>query len=75
MRLLRATAVFLLAVWAAPATPSSIAITRDNWGVPHIFVPHLREQVADHAAFVYRPMPFALTDLEGPTTTEALSLP
>lgn len=39
MRLLRATAALLLAVWAAPATPSSITITRDKWGVPHIFVP------------------------------------
>ncbi|HLK10203.1 MAG TPA: penicillin acylase family protein [Candidatus Binatia bacterium] len=37
--------------------------------------PHLRDQVADYESFTYRPMPFALGDLEGPTTSEVLTLP
>jgi len=37
--------------------------------------PHLRDQLGLYEAFQYRKMPFALTDLEGPTTTETLTLP
>jgi hypothetical protein len=66
MRLPRATAALLLAGWAAAAAASSITTSPP---------PHLPDQVANYEAFVYRPMPFALTDLEGQTTTEVLTPP
>ena len=37
--------------------------------------PHLRDQLPLYESFSYRPMPFAPGDLEGPTTTETLTLP
>jgi penicillin amidase len=37
--------------------------------------PHLRDQLPLYEAFQYRTMPFAPTDLEGPTTTTTLTLP
>lgn len=37
--------------------------------------PHLRDQLSLYEAFQYRPLPFAPSDLETPTTTETLTLP
>jgi len=37
--------------------------------------PHLRDQLSLYAAFQYRLLPFAPSDLETPTTTETLTLP
>ncbi len=43
--------------------------------VPASAPPHMRDQAPLYEAFTYRPMPFALGDLEGPTTTQTLTLP
>lgn len=61
------------------ATPTGrIIVPSGNSGfIPATFVepPHLRDQLPLYEAFQFRLMPFALSDLEGPTTTETLTLP
>lgn len=62
----------------SPTPTGQIIVPPGNSGyISSAFVesPHLRDQLPLYEAFQYRPLPFALTDLEGPTTTETLTLP
>lgn len=42
---------------------------------PPVAPVHMRDQLGLYESFTYRPMPFAPGDLEGPTTSQTLTLP
>jgi penicillin amidase len=69
--------VNLLVELGTPPSARVIAPPGTSGFIPQNFVepPHLRDQVALYEAFGYRPMPFAATELERPTTTQFVPLP
>jgi acyl-homoserine lactone acylase PvdQ len=62
-----------------PTVASQIIVPPGNSGhiPPALFPepPHLRDQVAPYEAFQYHTLPFSPAELEGPTTTQTITVP
>jgi penicillin G amidase len=62
-----------------PTVASQIIVPPGNSGhIPPSISPeppHLRDQVAPYESFQYHPLPFAPAELEGPTTTQTITVP
>ena len=62
-----------------PTVASQIVVPPGNSGyIPPTLTPeppHLRDQVALYEAFQYHALPFVPAELEGPTTTQTITVP
>ncbi|HKA28833.1 MAG TPA: hypothetical protein VKH82_05625 [Candidatus Binatia bacterium] len=62
-----------------PTLASQIVVPPGNSGYiqPSLFPepPHLRDQVALYESFQYHSLPFTQAELEGPTTSQTITLP